>query len=192
MNFAESQMCEEQEKIFERIAPLQSVMGREFLALQTARNKEKNKFEESKDKMGFDTQPYRRSEIALGRFLNDMIPRVLAAREKLEDARESLEIFEEKAQRNNYHGIIVDRKSAVIIWTRFAIEKYRTLLPKKSRKQLKMYHPGLWKELGQSWKEFRSEIRQWRYGGQPYDGSAAMHKMIAFQMKCLSLAVSND
>jgi hypothetical protein len=184
-------MTEPQEKQFEHICPMKSALGREFLALQSNRNKCRQEFESSPDKMAADTLVYRRAEIALGRFLDDMIPKIIACQSKLEDSRENLEIAEEKAQRNT-HGIVLDRRSEQIIWTRFAIERYHLAIPKSDRKMFKRYHPQLWKELGEAWQTFRSEIKRWQEGRQPYDGSQAMHNMIAFQLKARLLACAND
>ena len=184
---------QEDEIKFAKLVPLKSVLGREFLALQTERDKQKLAFESAPNKMDVDTTAYRRAEIALEKFLEAMLPPVMATLLKLENARERLEIAEAKAQNNEYgHGIVLDRRSMQIIWTRFAIERYRLALPKKERKRLKAYHPGLWHDLGTAWLAFRKEIKRWQFGGQPYDGSQAMHSMIAFQVKARLLASAND
>jgi hypothetical protein len=185
-------MSEEQELQFAKLAPQKSVLGREFLALVAERDKQKLLFESAPDKMDYDTTPYRRAGIALGRFLDDMIPLVIKHAYKVEDARTTLERAEAKAQYTDYHGIKLDRRSHQIIWTRFAIERYRLAIAKKDRKKFKMYHPQLWRELGEAWQEFRREIKRWQFGGMPYDGSQAMHSMISFQVKARLLASAND
>lgn len=184
-------MSYEQEELFKKICPMKSVLGREFLALQSERNKQRESFGSSADKMGHDTGPYRRSDMALNRFLDEMIPRILDVEEKLKEAKPKIEIAEHRAQ-DNKHGIVIDRRSEQIIWTRFAIEQYRLLIPKKSRKKLKAYHPGLWNDLGQAWTAFRNEIKRWQFGGQPFDGSQAMHTMLKFQVKTRLLVAAND
>jgi hypothetical protein len=182
----------EQETLFEKMVPMKSVLGREFLSLQSERDKQKAAFEASKDPLAVDTQPYRRAGIALEKFLESTLPLVMAAQLKLQEAKEGLETAEEKAQRNNSHGIVLDRRSIQIIWTRFALERYRAVLPKTERKKLKAFHPGLYQDIGQAFKKFRFEIKRWQYGGQPFDGSQAMHSMIAFQLKARLLGAAND
>jgi len=183
----------ERETKFLKLVPMKSVLGREFLALQAERDKQKTSFESAEDKMAADTTPYRRSELALEKFLEVTLPLVMAAHMKLDESLPRLEVAQQKAQMGfEKHSIRINRRDEMIIWTRFAIERYRELLPKKSRKQLKAYHPGLWHDIGIAWKEFRQEIKRWQYGGQPYDGSQAMHTMIAFQLKCRYLGVAND
>ena len=186
-------MSIEQEKQFEHLVPMKSVLGREFLALQAERDKCKLEFEASPDKMAADTLAYRRSEIALARFLDDMLKRILETKPRLDDARERLEIAEAKAQNNSHgHGINLDRRSMVIIWTRFAIDRYRLHVSKDTRKQVKQWHPELWKELGNRWMEFRKQLKKWQFGGQPFDGSQAMHSMIAFFTQAHQIKASND
>jgi hypothetical protein len=186
-------MSEEQEKHFEHICPLKSALGREFLALQSYRNKCRQEFESSPDKMAADTLAYRRSEIALGRFLDDFIPVVMKYLEDMKTGKIGLDRAE-YAAKNPMWGreLKIDRRSEQIIWTRFAIERYRIAIPKKDRKKLRMYHPQLWKELGEAWQTFRAEIKRWQSGRQPFDGSQAMHEMLAFQMKARLLASAND
>lgn len=180
------------EKEFEKLVPLQSLLGREFLGLQSARNKEKQMFESANNKMGFNTQAYRLTEMALRKFLEDWYWRVLAAKEKLEGARERLENAEQKVQNNAFgHGITLDRRDIQKIWVRFALERYR-LFAKPLKKTYRRYHPGMWKDLLACWKEFNREIKKWMFGGQPFDGSQAMSNMIAFQVKCRLIASIND
>lgn len=186
-------MSQDQEKYFERLVPLKSALGREFLALQAERDKQKMIFESSPNKMAADTLAYRRSEIALGRFLDDMIALVTKHQEKLAPAKLGLAMAEEDAK-NPLFGppLHIDRRSERIIWTRFAIERYRIALPQKDWKFMKACHPGLWSELRQAWRDFRNEIRIWQRGHQPFDGSQAMHTMIAFQIRARLLACAND
>lgn len=182
-------MTEYQEKEFEKIVPLRSLIGREFLALQVERDKQKLLFESSNNKMGYDTQPYRRSEIALGRFLDDMLPRVIDNKPALTRAAEGLA----RAEANLKNKCLMDRKSEQIIWTRFAIERLRLKLPSKSvLKKIHSYHPSLCRNVKESWKEFQSELRIWKNGGQPFDGSQAMHLMFAFLMKAGLMVSAND
>lgn len=186
-------MSEQQEKQFEHVCPLKSALGREFLALQSERNKHRQTFEASPDKMAADTLAYRRSEIAMGRFLDDMIPLVMEYQEKMKTVKIGMERAEYAAKNPMWGSELkIDRRSEQIIWTRFAIERYRLAVPKKDRRLYKRCHPKLWQELGQAWAAFRSEIKRWQQGRQPYDGSQAMHTMIAFQMKARLLAASND
>jgi hypothetical protein len=183
----------EQEKHFEHLIPMKSALGREFLALQAERDKHRRIFEIEPHKMSADTLSYRRSEIALGRFLDDMIPLVMDYLEKLKTAGPGLARAEESAYQPMWgKPLHIDRGSEIIIWTRFAIERYRATLPAVLRKKARAYHPVLWKELGCAWKEFRKEIRDWKNGRQPFDGSQAMHLMIAFQVKVRLLACAND
>lgn len=186
-------MSIEQEKQFGNLVPSKSALGREFLALQAERDKQKLLFESDPNHMACDTLSYRRAEIALARFLDDMFPLVVRYANKVEEARTRIELAEAKAQYADYgHGIHLDRRSHQIIWTRFAIERYRFAIQKKDRKRFKMYHPILWKELGAAWQEFRHEIKRWQFSGMPFDGSQAMHSMISFQVKARLLASAND
>lgn len=186
-------VIDDQEKEFEKLVPLKSILGREYEALKTERHKQKSLFEESLDKMAYDTAPYRRANISLGRFLGDMLSLLHKTLPKIILAKTALEVAEAKAQNNEYgHGIELHRRSHQIIWTRFAIERYRLAIPKKERKRFKIYHPELWRELGQAWMDFRREIKRWQFSRIPYDGSQAMHLMIAFQVKARLLASAND
>lgn len=184
---------EDQERHFERLIPMRSALGREFLALQSERNKQRMKFESATDKLAYDTIPYRRSEIALGRFLDDMIPLVSKHLEKMKTAQVGMDRAEEDAKYPLFGlGIRIDRRSEQIIWTRFAIERYRAVIAPDYRKKYKMYHPALWSDLRSAWREFRKQIKRWQFGGQPFDGSQAMHSMIAFQLKARLIASCDD
>ena len=184
-------MPNEQEKQFEHLVPFKSVLGREFLALQAERNKQRSFFESAKDKMDFDTTPYRRSEIALGRFLDDMIPLVIKGQAVLAESGDRLSVAEEKILYSPIWGIKADRRSLRVIWMNFAFERVSLALP-KPRRQFRIYHPVLWHTLVSLCKKFRDESRRWTYGGQPFDGSRAMHAMIDFQLQARLLGSVND
>lgn len=186
-------MSEEQEKYFEKLVPMKSPLGREFLALQTERNKQRDIFGACADKMAADTMPYRHSEIALGRFLDDMIPLITKHNQILAPAKAGLFMAEHDAK-NPLFGpkLRIDRRSERIIWTRFLIERYRQFVTKEKLKMVRRYHPHLWHDLRQAWREFRKEILIWQSGHQPYDGSQAMHLMLAVQVKARLLASAND
>ena len=186
-------MSIEQEKYFEHLVPLKSPLGREFLALQFERDKQRKIFESSPEKMAADTLAYRRSEIALGRFLDDMIALLNKHQEKLSLAKEGLDRAEYDAK-NPLWGpqLTIDRRSQRIIWTRFVIERYRQFVTPEILKMVRRYHPHLWHELRQAWREFRKEIMIWQSGHQPYDGSQAMHLMLDVQVKARILASAND
>lgn len=168
---------ESEEKIFQHLVPLWSALGREFAMLRSERNHHRMAFETAKDKMAFDTSALRCSEIALSRFLSDMIPMV--QQHKIQQEK----VFKSTSQ--------VERRSERIIWTRHAIESYKSMVPKGDKRKLKMYHPSLWQEVGRAWKEFKDEIKRWQGGQQPFDGSQAMSKMMFFQVKVRLLASAN-
>ena len=183
-------MSIKQEKEFERLVPMRSVLGAEFLGLQKELNKQRTAFESCKDRMGYDTISYRRAEITLGRFLDDFIPLIHKANAVLAPSKERLEIAEAKLQ-NKDRGIVLTRKMTKRIWIVFALERYR-LFAKPLKKEFKKYHPGMWKDLLVAWSVFRKEVNRWMYGGQPYDGSQAMAYMIDFQIKCRLMSSIND
>lgn len=183
-------MSQEQEKYFEKLVPLRSLIGREFLALQSERNKQRQIFESSPQKMSADTLSYRRSEIALGRFLDDMIRAVEKADFSLLGTKEKLEIAEAKAQ-GDVHGIVLKRKEIKTIWRNFAVERYQ-LFAEPLKQTFKKYHPSLWRELDEAFKKFELELDRWVFGHQPFDGSQAMSNMIEFQVKCRLIASHND
>lgn len=166
---------------------MRSVLGREFLALQSERNKQKQLFESAPQKMAADTLSYRRAEIALGRFLDDMIPRITKANFSLLRTQSRLDLTESKAK----DKIQMSRQDAKIIWHNFATERYQILVdPYKAT--FKKYHPSLLQELDNKWNVFEKELDRWVFGGQPFDGSQAMSTMIDFQIQCRLLAAHND
>lgn len=180
-------MSEIEEKKFEKMIPMQSVLGREFLALQANRDRERIKFESSHDKMGINTHPYRAAEIALSNFLITMIPLIEKSKESLAGAESRIEVFEDKAKEE----MRIDRRSQRIIWTRFTLDRYREIA-KPVKKKIRMYHPGLWVDMISAWRDFKKEIKRWEFGGMPYDGSQAMNSMIDFQIKCRLVGAAND
>ena len=180
-------MSDKEEKYFQQICPMKSCLGREFLTLSAERDKQKSVFESVKNKMDFDTQPYRRSEIAVSVFLTYTLPLIDNYNRKVPlSSHQNLELMTGRSRPS------IDRQSERIIWVRFAIERYRELIHTEDKKKYRMYHPVLWKELHDSARMFWKEISKWVYGHQPFDGSQAMHSMINFQVAVRSLACANE
>lgn len=183
-------MSEEQERYFSKLVPMRSLLGREFLTIQAERNKQRQIFQSSPNKMAADTLAYRRAEIALGRFLDDMIPRVEKADVTLLGIQDKLKAIEDKAK-DPVRGISLNRQDVKTIWNNFAIERYNFFAhPLKA--QFKKYHPSAWKELEESKNKFENELNRWVFGGHPFDGSQAMNDMLDFQLKCRLVAAHND
>lgn len=179
---------------FEKLVPIESVLGHEFKLLKENVAKHKSAFESAPDKMDYDTSSYRRGNMAVERFLRDFLPLVRSASRVVTDrALEMLDIQQGKMQSTSIEKrrIDIDRLSQARIWQHYALSCYRQRLPRKMRR-LKWYNPMLVMSLFKAWRTFRREIQAWKYSRVQWDGSRAMHAMFMFIVKVDELAASHD
>jgi hypothetical protein len=176
----------------EKIIPEKSVLWRELKQLQKYREIEQKKYEQTADKMGYETSPYRRANMAVEMFVSEWLPKVERAQIQLtEQAKINLLNHEAAVLRFEY-GIKtpVDRRSELRIWQAFLVTRYRDIKP--SMQRAKRYQPNLVENLIVAWKAFRKEGMIWKYGGMPWDGSRAMHAMFSVLLQIRLLASINE
>lgn len=183
---------ETDERIFNELVPLKSTLGREFQWLLKERQSQQQAFEQAADKMVYETSPYRRSVMAVDRFLSEWLPRVQRAVVVMDaQAKENLLNHEAATLRWEFGmETPVDRRSEARIWQHYALSKYRILRPQIKR--CKIYHPLLVSRILSAWKTFRNETMIWKYGGMPWDGSRAMHAMFDFILNLDLLSSVDD
>lgn len=179
---------------FDKLVPAESVLGREFLLLKENLAVHKKAFEAAPDKMDYDTSAYRRGNMAIERFLREMLPLVRSASFVVNDrVQQMFDIQQGKMQASaiSSRRIDIDRRSEARIWQHYALDCYRQKLPHKMRR-LRWYNPTLVHRLLKSWLNFRKEVRNWKYERMKWDGSRAMHAMFFFIVQVDLLAVSHD
>jgi len=163
---------------FDALVPPKSLLGRELKALIKERDRQALAFDSASDKMQYDTSAYRRSSMAIERFLRQWLPRIREANARMaDDAASRLAAHQESVLSHNY-GITtpVDRRTESRIWMHYTVERYRLIRPSLAR--IRRYNPGVISELLMRLKTFRHELRLWKYARIPFDGSQAMASMI--------------
>ena len=179
------------ENDFELLVPEKSCLGYQWHNLKEIRETEKNKFEKCADKMEAETHRYRCSILACDNFVEYYLPLIEKANLRADThAKEAMEKQAKRAQQSK-HGFVIDRRSERIIWIRFAIEQYRSILPHGLRPFIG-YHPALVREIHAEAKKFWKEARVWIHGRSLWDGSPPMGTMFSLIVKCRMLGVAND
>jgi hypothetical protein len=177
-----------QEAELESLVPTKSVLGREWNALKSERDKQRHAFESAPDKMDYNTLLYRRSNFACQRFISEMLPRIIEAKKSL--GSRAVESLEKHQERNE---IKLDRKDTADIWSHFVLERIRKYISRQDRRRMKSYHPGVYSAVIVNLRSFRKELRRWTYGGsQPFDGSQAMSAMFKAILSLHLLEAAND
>lgn len=180
------------EEQFVQVVPTKSVLGREWEALKKEREKQQRAFESAPDKMDYNTSPYRRANFACDKFLSEMMPRILKAKELLDDRATNALALAESNALHPRHGISFFRKDEKDIWSHYALERLRKNLSRVQRQKFKGYHPDVYSSVAASLRTFRTELVRWKFGGQPFDGSQAMHSMFQFILRLHLLEAAND
>ena len=183
-------MRDQKELNFESVVPEKSVIGREWKVLKAERDKAQALFASLENKMEADTTVYRRSNMAVHAFLEEMLPLVLKAATIDGRAKDTLDLAASKAQ-YSYHGFKLDRWTEARIWLHHCIDRYRVHLP-KSLQPYRAYHPTLCRQIDVAMRTFWKDLHQWLWLGVPWDGSQAMHSMYAVILKAQLLGHAND